>query len=328
MEHQKYKEWIKLSFYDELGKNEQEQLEKHLIICSECKKEFDEQKKLVSFLSKEESQKEMRPDPQLLNEARRELRAALRVETERRDFGGTIFNSLISFLTTPYKFALSGAAVLLAGLLAGYLIFGSSQKQDISSPIIQVDKKGQNISDISLSQDNVQITNVHFLNKNSETGEIEFTFDAVKPMEMKGNINDRRIQSILTYAMLNGQNAGVRLNSINAISDNKKVNYDNDVKEALIRVVKFDENPGVRRQAIKLLDKFPYDNEIKQAYLYVLSNDTTSGMRIEAINNLFQAKKEGYKFDNQELSVFKKKVETDNNNYIRYRAKTVLQEKN
>jgi hypothetical protein len=328
MEHQKYKEWIKLSFYDELGKNEQEQLEKHLIICSECKKEFDEQKKLVSFLSKEESQKEMRRDPQLLNEARRELRAALRVETERRDFGGTIFNSLISFLTTPYKFALSGAAVLLAGLLAGYLIFGSSQKQDISSPIIQVDKKGQNISDISLSQDNVQITNVHFLNKNSETGEIEFTFDAVKPMEMKGNINDRRIQSILTYAMLNGQNAGVRLNSINAISDNKKVNYDNDVKEALIRVVKFDENPGVRRQAIKLLDKFPYDNEIKQAYLYVLSNDTTSGMRIEAINNLFQAKKEGYKFDNQELSVFKKKVETDNNNYIRYRAKTVLQEKN
>jgi hypothetical protein len=128
--------------------------------------------------------------------------------------------------------------------------------------------------------------------------------------------------------MLNGQNAGVRLNSINAISDNKKVNYDNDVKEALIRVVKFDENPGVRRQAIILLNKFPYDDEIKQAYLYVLSNDTTSGMRIEAINSLFQAKKDGYKFDNQELSVFKKKMETDNNNYIRYRARTVLQEKN
>ena len=328
MEHQKYKEWIKLSFYDELGKNEQEQLEKHLIICSECKAEFEEQKKLISFLSKEESQKDNQPDPQILNEARRELRAALRVETEKGAFGGTIFNSIISFLTTPYKFALSGAAVLLAGLLVGYLIFGSSQKTNIASPAIAVDKKGQNINDISLSQNNIQITNVHFLSKDPESGEIEFTFDAVKPMEMKGNINDRKIQSILTYAMLNGQNAGVRLNSINAISENKKVNYDNDVKEALIRVVKFDENPGVRREALKLLNKFPYDNEIKQAYLYVLSNDTTSGMRIEAINSLFQAKKDGYKFDSQELSIFKKKIETDNNNYIRYRAKTVLQEKN
>ena len=328
MEHQKYKEWIRLSFYDELGRNEKEQLEKHLIICSECSREVEEQKKLITFLSKEEIQKGDQPDNQLLNEARRELRAALRVETEKSSFGGDIFNSIIGFLTTPYKFALGSAAVLLAGFLAGYLIFNSSAKTNFASPLIPVEKKGENINDISLSQDNIQITNVHFLNKNPESGMIEFTFDAVKPMQMKGNINDRRIQNILTYSMLNGQNAGVRLNSINAISENTKVNYDNDVKEALIRVVKFDENPGVRRQAIKLLNKFPYDNEIKQAYLYVLSNDTTSGMRIEAINSLFKAKKEGYKFDNQELSVFKKKIETDNNNYIRYRAKTVLQEKN
>ncbi len=84
MEHQKYKEWIRLSFYEELGKNEQEQLEKHLIICSECKKEFEEQKKLASFLSTEESGKEYKPDTKLLNEARRELRAALHVEAEKR----------------------------------------------------------------------------------------------------------------------------------------------------------------------------------------------------------------------------------------------------
>ncbi len=325
MEHQKFKEWIKLSFYDELSKDEKEELEKHLVVCPGCKAEYEEQRKLISFLSKEESAAKEQPDNQLLNEARRELRAALRVESEKSSFGGKIFNWILSFLTTPYKFALSGMAVLLVGFLLGYLVFNSSSKM---KPVIPIDSSNQNVNNISLSQDNIQITNVHFLNKNPESGEIEFTFDAVKPMQMKGNINDRRIQNILTYSMLNGQNAGVRLNSINAISENKKVNYDNDVKEALIRVVKFDENPGVRRQAIKLLNKFPYDDEIKRAYLYVLSNDTTSGMRIEAINSLFQAKKDGYGFDEQELSVFKKKVQTDNNNYIRYRAKTVLQENN
>ena len=325
MEHQKFKEWIKLSFYDELSKKEIEQLEEHLTGCSECKAEYEEQRKLFSFLSKKESNADKQPDAQLLNEARRELRAALRIEREKKSIGGNIYRWFIDFLTTPYKLAFSGIAVLFIGFFAGYLVFNSSPKKIEITP---VESQNQNINDISLSQNDIQITNVHFLKKDPESGEIEFTFDAIKPMQMKGNINDRRIQSILTYSMLNGENAGVRLNSINAISENKKVNYDNDVKEALIRVVKFDENPGVRRQAIKLLNKFPYDNEIKHAYLYVLSNDTTSGMRIEAINSLFQAKKEGYGFDEQELSVFKKKLETDNNNYIRYRAKTVLQENN
>ena len=326
MEHQKYKDWIKLSFYEELDKHEQEQLGKHLIICSECKAEYEAQRKLASFLSSEETAENWQPDVQLLNEARRELRAALRVEKEKKPFGSNMFNRFITFFSTPYKFALNSAAVLLLGFLIGYLVFNPSSKTSIPLQDTSLFSKGQKANDISLSQDNVQITNVHFLNKNSETGEIEFTFDAVKPMQMKGNINDQRIQNILTYSIVNGQNPGVRLNSINAISENKKVNFDNDVKEALIRVVKFDENPGVRRQAIKLLNKFPYDDEIKHAYLYVLSNDTTSGMRIEAINSLFQAKKDGYRFDEQELSVFKNKVQTDNNNYIRYRAKTVLQE--
>ncbi len=328
MEHQKYKEWIKLSFYDELGKNEQEQLEKHLLICPECKTEFEEQSKLASFLSKEEVKGNIESDRQLLSEARRELRAALRVEREKKSFGGNFFNQLISFLTTPYKFALSGAAVLLIGFLVGYFVFNSSTKTSGISSIIPIDNTVQNASNVSFSQDNVQITNIHFVNKNPESGDIEFTFDAVKPMRMKGNINDRQIQNILTYSMVNGQNPGIRLNSINVMSENKKANYDNDIKEALVRVVKFDENPGVRREAIKLLNKFPYDDEIKHAYLYVLSNDTTSGMRIEAINSLFQAKKDGYQFDDQELNIFKKKIETDNNNYIRYRAKTVLQENN
>jgi Putative zinc-finger len=326
MEHQKYKDWIKLYFFNELGKREQQELDEHLMNCSECKAEFEDQERLISFLSKEESGK--LPDTQLLNEARREFRAALRVETDNKNFGRNILDRLISFISTPYKFVLSGAAILLIGFFAGYLVYNSSTNINSASPILSQNQPGNGLSTVSLEQDNIQITNVHFLNKNPQTGEIEFTFDAVKPMQVKGNINDQKIQNILTYSMLNGQNPGVRLNSINAISENKKVLDDNDVKETLIRVVKFDENPGVRREAIKLLAKFPYDDEIKHAYLYVLSNDTTSGMRIEAINSLFQSRKEGSRFDDQELSIFKKKVETDNNNYVRYRAKTALQEGN
>ncbi len=35
--------------------------------------------------------------------------------------------------------------------------------------------------------------------------------------DLRGKVNDPQIQSVLTYAMLNEQNPGSRLNSINAM---------------------------------------------------------------------------------------------------------------
>jgi hypothetical protein len=127
--------------------------------------------------------------------------------------------------------------------------------------------------------------------------------------------------------MLNEQNPGIRLNSINAISTNQPNDMDNDVKKALMSVVKYDSNPGVRREAIKVLQKFPYDEKLKETYLYVLLHDSTSGMRIEAINSLVQAKNNGHKFDQNEMSIFQKTMRTDDNNYIRYRARNVVEER-
>jgi hypothetical protein len=49
-------------------------------------------------------------------------------------------------------------------------------------------------------------------------------------------------------------------------------------------------------------------------------------MRIEAMNRLVEAGKSGSSFDREDLSVLKQKVEMDDNNYIRYQAKTVLKE--
>ncbi len=71
--------------------------------------------------------------------------------------------------------------------------------------------------------------------------------------------------------------------------------YDPDVKNALITVVMSDKNPGVRREALKLMSKFPYDENIKQAFLYVITNDTVSGLRIEALNSIIEAGSKGYK---------------------------------
>ena len=128
--------------------------------------------------------------------------------------------------------------------------------------------------------------------------------------------------------MLNEQNPGARLNSINAMDSEAPQKFDKDIKDALITVVVSDENPGVRREALKFLNKFPYDEDIKQAYLHVLTADTVTGLRIEAINALSNLTKKALDLKQSEVDLFKQKLETDKNSYIRYKTKTILQNYN
>jgi hypothetical protein len=128
--------------------------------------------------------------------------------------------------------------------------------------------------------------------------------------------------------MLNEQNPGSRLNSINAMDTEFPTQYDQDVKEALVTVVMSDKNPGVRREALKLMSKFPYDENIKQALLYVITNDTVSGLRIEALNSIIAAGSRGYKLNNEELNLFRQQMQDDENSYIKLRSKSILQEYN
>jgi hypothetical protein len=76
------------------------------------------------------------------------------------------------------------------------------------------------------------------------------------------------------------------------------------------------------------MKKLPYDEDVKRAFIYVLTTDTSSGLRIEAINALVDAGKKGITLDKNEIDLFKQKLQTDDNSYIRYRTKTILQEYN
>jgi len=147
-------------------------------------------------------------------------------------------------------------------------------------------------------------------------------------VRLKGSVNDPKIQSILTYAMLNDQNPGSRLNSINAMDSYGNISLDKDVKDALVTVVMADNNPGVRREAIKLLDRVGYDESVKQAYLYVLLNDSSSALRIEALNALIDAAKKGHTLNQNDVDLVIKQVSNDNNNYIKLKSKTLIEEFN
>ncbi|OGU72858.1 MAG: hypothetical protein A2V93_01805 [Ignavibacteria bacterium RBG_16_34_14] len=314
MDHKKHREWIQLFLYDELTQKEKDELNNHLNDCNECNAELEKQKKLLSILKNTALPE---PDENLLSEARREFSAALKVErTKRSSFSFPKINLSGSFFS-PIKVAFSGAGVLAVGIFIGFLLFNKQNENVI--PVIEEENT------LSSLEDRTQITNLRFIDQDPSDGEIEFTVDAIKPLRIKGKISDPKIQNMLTYSILYEENPGIRLNAINLIKTNVQ-NNDEEIKAALITVAKYDTNIGVRREALKLLRSFPFDSEVREALLYILLNDENSAMRIEAITSLKEISEKGTGFNQDEISAFRENLKKEENNYVKFQMKTVLQE--
>jgi hypothetical protein len=279
---------------------------------------LEDQKNLLELIS---GKKKQIVDEKVLSAARYQLRGALRSEQSNKNIFNSAAENISQFFTNPWKFALAGITLLVLGIMIGSLFFDRSSQSQFTGQ-----QNGDNRF-ASLTED-ISISNVRFVDSDASDGEVEFTFEASRPVRFKGKVNDPQIQSVLTYAMLNEQNPGSRLNSINAMDTETPVQYDGDVKDALITVLMTDENPGVRREALKLMSKFHYDESIKQTLLYVVANDTVSGLRIEALNSLIEAGNQGYKLNNEEINLFRERLQKDENPYIKLRSRTILQEYN
>jgi hypothetical protein len=317
MKHNEYKQMIQLSLYGELSEQDLKNFKVHLESCEECRTELEQQKYFLTLIT--ENQKQA-IDEKLLSEARAQLRGALRSEKMKTPSFISFGEKIMNLFSTPPKLALGAITILTAGFIFGGVFF--SKKEVI------VQDKDQSFTKAVLSQDDTRVANLQFLDSDLSDGKIEFTFDAVRRVNLSGEVNDPAIQNILTYAMLNEQNPGSRLNSINVMENFGNITADKEVKNALITVVMTDENPGVRMEALKLISKFNYDESLKQAYLFVLLNDSTSALRIASLNALIQASKSGHQLKQNDIELVMQKVKQEDNNYIRLKSKTLLEEYN
>jgi len=172
------------------------------------------------------------------------------------------------------------------------------------------------------SPGNISVGNIRFIDADASDGNVEFTYEATAPVHLRGSVNDPLIQGVLSEALTDAQNPGVRLRAASLLNTDQLKQPDADVKRALITALKMDENNGVRKQALAALQNFPFDIEIRDAWLYVLNNDSNPAMRIAAIDAV---RTERYR-DPEVLRVLEEKMNTDGNEYIRYRSRAVVQE--
>ena len=322
MKHKQFEEWLRLSLYDELNDQEQAVLDKHLAACERCRVEFDELKKIHSTLAHHRPIAIQEP---FLQDARRNLRLRIQTESEHHSPWAKVRALFDGILAPPLQVALGGAAILILGILVGYIVFKSPsdnllamRQTAFASPAVEAGES--------------QITNIRFLDRNTQNGDVEFTFETMTPVRIRGNVNDENIQKVLARALVSDQNAGIRLRAVNMIGTKAEQKLfgtpglDGQVKTALITALSQDKNLGVRKEALHVLKNYLPDSAIVRAFLGVLANEKNTGLKIAAINSLDLSKYENQPMNREILEMFRNKAQSDDNNYIRIKAKAALQE--
>ncbi len=322
MRHKQFEEWIQLALYDELTEREKALFDTHVSSCERCRSEFERVKKFSALIARH---KPAVVPESVLEDARRNLRIRLQDEAARRPFFGRIKDVIDDLLAPQWQVAVGGAATLAVGVLAGYFIFnspaGTSFVMQRASSIPSEMEAGE-----------PQVANIRFLDRDSKTGDVEFTFDAVTPVHVRGNVNDGNVQKMLARALMSDQNAGARLRAVNLIGNQAEKKQtgapelDREIKTALITTLLHDPNLGVRKEALQVLGHYLPDSAIVRAFLSVLANEKSTALKIAAINSLDLSKYENGPIVEEIQSMLKNKVQSDDNNYIRIRAKAALKE--
>jgi hypothetical protein len=318
MNHDQFLDLVHLSLYHDLDEDQQQVLALHLKSCAECSVELEQLKKLDVLLR---TNQRFEVTDQLLDEARRELRVALRLERSKRSLV-TEWVERLNVLRMPgVRLAMGGAATLVIGFCVGYLVFSSGRESQSAGMLPAV---GQSVVD----RNEPRVSGFRFVQQPQEGGDVEIAFDLVTPVRMKGNIADNAIQRVLAQALMNEHNPGARIRTVSALASQVDLSGkpDEEVKAALIQALKTDGNAGVRMEALKALEKFPLDKSIQNALLYILSHDTNPSMRIGVINYLEKPALAGESVDQDILNVLKERMQSDNNNYVRTRAKNFYEE--
>jgi hypothetical protein len=161
------------------------------------------------------------------------------------------------------------------------------------------------------------ITGISSITQEPGSNEVTIKYNTVSTQEQKGSLSDQRIQQLLLFAARNNYNSGVRMDSVDLLTQKPD---DTRVREALMYALHYDNNPGVRLKAIEGLGSFVKDDmRVRDAVLGALVSDTNPGVRTQALHLL-----EPVKADSSVRAVLQRLAENDQNQYIRSQARTVM----
>ncbi len=301
-------EWVRenitLLVYGELADDARHELEQHVERCADCAAELKAEQKFHELLTQDRSAE---PTPNLLAASRMRLQEALET-AEQGGFWQRLALDPANWLRQVRFSPALASAILILGFAGGV---GTSYKIFAHSP--QTSTPGSTAT----APSEASITGIQSITQAPGTNQISIKYNTVSTLETQGSLNDQRIQQLLLFAARNNYNSGVRMDSVDLLTQKPDVSQ---VREALVYALRYDTNPGVRLKALDGLGGFVKDDaRVRDVVLEALVNDSNPGVRTEALRLIEPAKADG-----SVRGVLMTLAQKDQSTYIRSQARTML----
>ena len=300
-------EWVRenitLHVYGELADDARHELEQHVERCADCAAELKAEQAFHALLSQERAEE---PTPNLLAASRMRLQEALETTEQGRFWHRLAFDPANWLRQVRFSPALASAILILGfagGVGTSYKILGH-QSAGITT--------GTTATPAEAS-----ITGIRSITQDPATNTVNIQYDTVTTQKAEGSMNDQRIQQLLLFAARNNYNSGVRMDSVDLLTQKPDVSQ---VREALVYALRYDTNPGVRLKALDGLGGFvKNDTRVRDVVLEALVNDSNPGVRTEALRLI-----EPVKADGSVRGVLMTLAAKDQSQYIKSQARTML----
>jgi hypothetical protein len=300
-------EWVRenitLHVYGELADDARHELEQHVVRCADCAAELKAEQELHALLSQETAAE---PTPNLLTASRMRLQEALETAEQGRFWNRLAFDPANWLRQVRFSPALASAILILGfagGVGTSYKVIGHPSA--IATP------------GVTATPAEASITGIQSITQQPGTNQIDIKYNTVSTQEAQGSMNDQRIQQLLLFAARNNYNSGVRMDSVDLLTQKPDVSQ---VREALVYALRYDTNPGVRLKALDGLGSFVKDDvRVRDVVLEALVNDSNQGVRTEALRLIEPAKADG-----SVRGVLMTLAAKDQSQYIKSQARTML----
>ena len=297
-------EWVKdnilLYVYNELADDARYELEQHLARCTDCTAELNTSRQLHTTLSGFRVEE---PSPNLLTASRLRLQEALETAEQGGFWKRLIFDP--AAWLRPIRFAPAlAAAIFIVGFAGGIgATYQMLHNHVIVEPVAQASE--------------ASIAGIRSVSQEPGSNQISIKYDTLSTQEAQGSLNDQRIQQLLLFAARNNYNSGVRMDSVDLLTQRPSETH---VREVLLYALRYDTNPGVRVKALEGLSSYIRDDvRVRDAVLETLLNDSNQGLRTQALHMLDPVRADG-----SVRAVLEKLADDDQNQSIRSQAGIML----
>ncbi|HEY1903265.1 MAG TPA: HEAT repeat domain-containing protein [Terracidiphilus sp.] len=307
-------ERIVTAAYGELPDEQLHELERHMTGCPDCHRDREQ---LLAMKVLAEAHPVLEPPANLVARSRMRLEEALDALPPKRWYERLtqrMTKNFASIQAAPVAACLLLVVGAGAGILGNYEFAQSRAARAAVVPVVSVAANPATPA---------EITSISSIVRQPNSEMVEVRYNQVVPEQMQGSLDDPKIRELLMLASENSASAGVRDDSVGLLAAECRAGHSCQaagIRDALMVVLRYDKNAGVRLKALDGLE--PYvaeDTRVRDAVLEALMNDADPRIRTEAVNIL-----EPVEADTSVRQVLHTVANSDQNPHIRTVSREVL----